>query len=281
MYLVTGATGNVGSELVRILLADDLPVRALSRSGERRSVPPEVDIAAGDLNSPAGLGAALDGVTGVFLLPGYSDMPGLLGAIAAHGADRVVLLSGGSAGSRDMSNAVTAYMVRSEDAVTAAGLPWTILRPTAFMSNALRWKPQLDRGDTLRLPFANVRTACVDPHDIAAVAAVALRTDGHDGKVYVPTGPQALLPAEQAEILGAVLDRRLDVSAQPDEEARAEMLRSTPPEYVDAFFDFYVGGALDESRVLPTVRDVTGREPGDFAGWARRHAHDFRAPPNS
>jgi len=217
----------------------------------------------------------LDGVTGVFLLPGYTDMPGVLAACARRGVERVVLLSSGAAASRDMTNAITAYMVASEDAATAADLQWTILRPTAFMSNALRWKPQLDRSDVVKLPFADVRTACVDPRDIAAVAAVALTADGHAGQVHVPTGPQSLLPAEQVAVLADVLGRPLTVVSQPNDEARAEMLATTPPEYVDAFFDFSVNGALDESHVLPTVRDVTGREPGTFADWAKRHAPDF------
>jgi hypothetical protein len=86
-----------------------------------------------------------------------------------------------------------------------------------------------------------------------------------------------LLPAEQVAVLADVLGRPLTVVAQPNDEARAEMLATTPPEYVDAVFDFSVNGALDESRVLPTVREVTGREPGPFAAWANRHAPDFAA----
>jgi uncharacterized protein YbjT (DUF2867 family) len=273
VYLVTGATGNVGREIVQILVDGGHPVRALRRS--TGGVPAGAEGVVGDLNDPATLDGPLEGVTGVFLMPGYADMPGVLAACAGRGVERVVLLSGGSAGSRDLTNAVTAYMVASEDAVTASGLPWTILRPTAFMSNALRWKPQLDRGDVLRVPFADVRTACVDPRDIAAVAAAALTVDGHAGQIYVPTGPQSLLPSDQVAVLADVLGRPLTAEAQPNDEARAEMLRTTPPEYVDAFFDFYVGGALDESRVLPTVRDVTGREPGTFVEWAKRHAPDF------
>jgi len=275
VHLVTGATGNVGRELAEILVDAGHPVRALRRSAAEG--PPGVEVVVGDLNDPRTLDGPLDGVTGVFLLPGYADMPGVLAACARNGVERVVLLSGGSAASRDTTNAVTAYMVASEDAVTAAGLPWTILRPTAFMSNALRWKPQLDRGDVVALPFADVRTACVDPRDIAAVAATALTAAGHAGQVYVPTGPQSLLPSEQVAVLADVLGRPLTAEAQPNDEARAEMLATTPREYVDAFFAFYVGGALDESHVLPTVREVTGREPGTFAAWAKRHAPDFAA----
>jgi uncharacterized protein YbjT (DUF2867 family) len=273
VYLVTGASGNIGRELAEILVDDGHPVRALRHSAAEG--PPGVEVVVGDLNNPSTLDGPLDGVTGVFLMPGYADMPGVLAACVRRGVERVVLLSSGAAASRDMTNAITAYMVASEDAVTASGLPWTILRPTAFMSNALRWKPQLDRGDVVKLPFADVRTACVDPRDIAAVAAVALTADGHAGQVHVPTGPQSLLPAEQVAVLADALGRPLTAVPQPDDEARAEMLATTPPEYVDAFFDFSVNGALDESHVLPTVRDVTGREPGTFAAWAKRHAPDF------
>jgi uncharacterized protein YbjT (DUF2867 family) len=170
-------------------------------------------------------------------------------------------------------------MVRSERAVRESGVPWTILRPTAFMSNALRWLPQLNAGDLVRVPFAGVRTATVDPRDIAAVAAKALLTDGHAGRVYQPTGPQSLLPVDQLQILGRVLGRDLRFEAQPDDEAHAEMSRTTPAEYVDAFFDFYVKGTLDESRVLPTVREVTGREPRTFEQWATEHAEAFRGRP--
>jgi uncharacterized protein YbjT (DUF2867 family) len=174
-----------------------------------------------------------------------------------------------------MSNAVTAYMVRSETAVRDSGLPWTILRPTAFMSNALRWRDKLRAGDVLRLPFAGVRIACVDPRDIAAVACSALLDDRHAGQIHVPTGPEPLTVGDQVGILAEVLRRELKFEAQPDDEARAEMLQTTPPAYVDAFFDFYVAGSLDESKVTPTVAQVAGRPPRTFRAWAQEHAAQF------
>jgi uncharacterized protein YbjT (DUF2867 family) len=215
-------------------------------------------------------------VRGVFLLPGYQDMSGLLAAIREAGVERVVQLSGGSAASGDMSNAISRYMILSESAVRDAGLPWTILRPSAFMSNALRWLPQLSVADIIRAPFATVRTATVDPYDVAAVAAEALRGDGHEGRIYQPTGPESMLPADQVRILARVLDRDLRFEPQPDDEARVEMSKTTPAAYVDAFFDFYAAGSLDESQVSPTVRDLTGRAPRTFEQWATAHAGAFR-----
>jgi hypothetical protein len=76
--------------------------------------------------------------------------------------------------------------------------------------------------------------------------------------------------------LARVLGRDLHFQAQPDDEARAEMEARMPSEYVDAFFDFYVGHSLDESLVLPTVEHVLGRPPRSFEQWARAQAGSFR-----
>jgi uncharacterized protein YbjT (DUF2867 family) len=74
MILVTGATGNVGGELVRALAGAGQPVCALTRDDSPREFPPGVQQAAGDLNKPESMRAALSGATAVFLYPGYQDM---------------------------------------------------------------------------------------------------------------------------------------------------------------------------------------------------------------
>jgi uncharacterized protein YbjT (DUF2867 family) len=273
VILVTGATGNIGRELVLALRERGEPVRALVH-GDRRSSFLDVSVVEGDLDQPASLGPALDGVRSVFLLPGYRDMPGVLAMARDAGVEHVVQLSGVSAGSGDRGNAVTSYMIRSEEAVYGSGLSWTVLRPVAFMSNALRWLPKLAAGDVLRLPFASVRTAAVHPADVAAVTAECF-VGGHEGQVYFPTGPESLTPADQVRTLARVLGRDLRFEAQPDDEARVEMLEHTPVEYVDAFFDFYVAGNLDESEVRSTVQDLTGTGPRTFEQWATEHRTDF------
>jgi uncharacterized protein YbjT (DUF2867 family) len=151
MILVTGATGNVGGELVRALAGAGQPVRALTRDDKPREFPPGVHQVSGDLNKPESMGAALSGATALFLYPGYQDMSGTLAEARQAGVRRVVMLSGSSAASAAM-----------------------------------------------------------------------------------------------------------------------------PADYVDAFFDFYVTGTLDESQPQPDVRDVTGREPRPFGQWAQAHAGAFR-----
>jgi uncharacterized protein YbjT (DUF2867 family) len=276
MILVTGATGNVGAELVTALAEAGEPVRALVRKPQNAVLPPGVEPVAGDLNQPESLTGALAGAHGLFLLPGYADLPGLLALARRAGVTRVVLLSGGSAALEDMDNAVSRYMAVSERDVRESGVPWTFLRPRAFMSNALRWLPQLAAGDVVRVPFAGVRAAAIDPFDIAAVAARALLSDGHASQIYELTGPDSLLPADQVGVLAKVLERDLRCEGLTNEEARAEMSAAMPVEYVDAFFSFYVDGTLDESQVLPTVREVTGQPPRTFDQWVRAHADAFR-----
>ncbi|HEY1175725.1 MAG TPA: NAD(P)H-binding protein [Phytomonospora sp.] len=275
MYLVTGATGNVGRAVVEALAAEGREVRALTRSGNADGFPTGVTAVAGNLDEPSSLTAALDGVRGVFLLPGYADMPGVLAEAAKAGVERVVQLSGMSAGSGDRTNAVTAYMAASEDAVRASGLDGTILRPAAFMANTLRWLPQLRAGDVVREAFAEVPAAMTDPYDIGRVAAVALTEEGHAGKVYELSGPEAILPADRVRILAEELGRDLRFEAIPDDVARVEMEAAMPKPYVDAFFDFYVDGNLDESRVLPTVEEVTGTVPRGFREWVRAHVGEL------
>ncbi|QLY28440.1 NAD(P)H-binding protein [Nocardia huaxiensis] len=269
MILVTGATGNVGAELVHTLAGAE-PVQALVRD-PHTVVPPGVQAVTADLTAPQTL--SFDGVRALFLLPGY---PGVATAAAAAGVEHIVQLSGVSAATGDTTNAITRYMLASEREVIESGAAWTILRPSAFDSNALRWRPQLRDGDTVRAPFPTVATACLDPYDLAAVAAAAFREEALRGEILWPTGPEALRPAQQVAILGEILGRALHCEELTDAQARADLLRNTPVEYVDAFFDFYVEGAIDESVVRATVEEVTGRAPRTFAQWATVHADDFR-----
>lgn len=272
MILVTGATGNVGAEVVRALAAAGARVRALTRDPGRAGRTPGVEYVAGDLNRPRSLEPLLEGVRGVFLLPGYPELPWLLAAARRAGAGRVVLLTGNPAPSG--TNIVSRHMAESERAVQASKLAWTLLRPSAFMSNALSWAEQLRSGDVVRAPFAEVRTASIDPYDIAAVAARALLTDGHEGVTYQLTGPESLLPADRLRILGTVLGRDLRFVAQSIDEARAHMLTTTPAEYVDAIIE--LNETVDESVVRPTVLDVIGVPPRTFHQWATAHADAFR-----
>ncbi|MEV8565888.1 NAD(P)H-binding protein [Streptomyces sp. NPDC051322] len=276
MILVTGATGHVGGELTARLAAEGRPVRALVRKADGNALPAGVQSAVGDLGRPESLRTALEGVTAVFLLPGYADQPDILSEFRRAGVEHIVLLSSIAVPGGEMSNAISRFMILSEQAVRASGMPWTILRPSGFMSNTFQWQAQLAAGDVVHAPFAGVPIAMVDPYDIAAVAARALHDEEHIGRSHALSGPEPLLPADRVRVLGGVLGRALRFEAQSDADARKEMEGNTPPEYIDAFFRYYADGTLDDSTVRPTVRELTGRPARTFEDWAVAHADDFR-----
>ena len=253
MILVTGATGNAGGGVVRGSLELGAEVRGLVRPGSESKLPAGIEAAAGDLNDPASVGEALSG---------YDGIERSLAEMREAGVDRVVLLSSSGAPTGDLTNAVARYHILSERAVRDSGLAWTFLQPNSLMSNAFRWLPQLADGDVI--------------HGPGAVAARALTTPDHEGRTYRLSGPAALRPAEQVAILAESTGRDLRFEAQSDEQARAEMEAAMPREYVDAFFSFFVEGTIDETTVLPTVREILGREPGTFDQWASAHAKEFQ-----
>jgi uncharacterized protein YbjT (DUF2867 family) len=276
MILVTGATGNVGREVLAALTRAGEQVRALVRDSSKGDLPAEVEVVEGDLDKPETLRDGLAHASAVFLLPGYKDMPAVLSAIRDAGVERVVLLSGTSAESGDTSNAVTAYMMGSEAAVRDSGVPWTILRSYGMMSNTLRWTDQLAKGDVVSEPFADVPIAMVDPYDLGEVAARGLTSAEHEGRTYMLSGGSAIVAADRVRILGEALGRDLQLHAQSNDEAREQMSSSMPKEYVDAFLDFYVEGSLDESQPQSTVQDVLARPPRTFEQWTEMHADAFR-----
>jgi uncharacterized protein YbjT (DUF2867 family) len=276
MILVTGATGNVGGELVTTLATRGAPTRAVVRDSSATSMPAGVDVVQGDLELPESLTPALDGAHAVFLLGGWSDMPGLLRRIAHAGVERVVLLTSRCVIGGRADNAITRMWLDSEAAVRESGVAWTVLRPSGYHSNALRWLPQLRSGDVVRAPWAHVPIAAIDPADIAAVAAAALTADGRDGVALTLSGPEPLTPADQVSTLASVLGRPLRYEPISDDEARSEMAATTPAPYIDAFFRFYSNGEFDDSAVVDTVERITGRPPRRFEEWARAHADAFR-----
>ena len=276
MILVTGATGNAGSAVIRALVGAGERVRAVVRDADRASLPAGVEPVVADLNEPVTLAPHLRGVTAAFLLSGYGGLEETLENMRRAGVQRVVLLSSSAAPAGDETNAVARYHILSERAVRQSGLPWTFLQPNTFMTNTYQWLPQLRQGDVIRAPFPEVRVATIDPDDIGAVAAVALTSDAGEGHAYRLSGPESLSPADRVAILAEVLGRDLRFEGQTNEQARAEMSAAMPAEYVDAFVRFFVDGDLDESAVLPTVHEVTGRAPRSFEAWARAHADAFR-----
>jgi uncharacterized protein YbjT (DUF2867 family) len=277
--LVTGATGNIGHHVVTGLRDRGAAVRALTRRPvmAAASLPPQVQVVAGDLTDAGSLADALDGVDGVFLLWPFLTPDGVdavAAAIAKH-ARHVVYVSAlnvtddGDPATRGVWGAV-------EDAVRRSGVGWTFLRASGFATNTLEWAPSIRMGEPVRIPYPRAARSLIHERDIADVAVRALTGDRHLGKAYVLTGPAALTMADQIEAIGTVVGKRTTVVEQPVDEARAQLATWTDPSFADSALRYWAGLVDEPEPVTRTVEEITGRPARAFAAWAADHADDFR-----
>jgi (4-alkanoyl-5-oxo-2,5-dihydrofuran-3-yl)methyl phosphate reductase len=282
MILVTGATGTVGRELVAELARRGAKVRALSRNPAGAAFPAGVETVAADLGDPSTLGPALIGIERVFLLASgtarLEHETNLTAAAVRAGAARLVKLSALTAGDAAADDVITRWHRAAEQAVTGSGLSWTILRPGAFMSNTLSWAGMIRHQGQVFAPFTDIRTAAVDPADVAACAAAVLLEDGHDGQAYPLTGPELLSARDQAAVLGGALGREIGITEIPAQTARQRMIAAgTPAQITDALLaTLSDAGTGPGALVQPFVRRLTGRPPRPFRDWVARHAAAFR-----
>lgn len=284
MILVTGATGPVGRETVKQLVAAGARVRALTRDPSKANFDRKVEVVAGDLGKPDTLADALAGVERVFVLvpslrsaEGWSYDPNIAHAAKGAGVKRLVRLSVIGAQPPVEDDPYTAYHLAGERAIEETGLPWTFLRPGQFMTNALYHAETIKSDGLVRQAYLHVRQAAIDPRDIAAVAATVLTSDGHDGKAYPLSGPEALSTAEQANKIGEALGRPITTIDVPPDVSRDESLQmGLPVEMVDGILRHMADESGRGGQVYPMVKDVTGREARTFDEWVRDNLDAFR-----
>ncbi len=278
MILVTGATGNIGGEVLRQLVEKGQRVRVLSRDPSKvTNLGKSDEVVRADFTRPETLATVFAGCDKAFIVAGAMDLPSVMKNVAplakAAGVKHVVLVSSGTV-DFPRPTAIGNWHREAEETLKASGVAWTMLRPNNFSSNALRWAGMIRSQGAVFSPGGG-KSAPIDPRDIASVGVVALTTPGHEGKAYTIDGPELLTAAEQVAQIGAAIGKSLRFVEVPVEGARAGMLKSgMSATIVDAILEL-VGGAGHESRPSTAVRDLTGREARTFAQWARDNAAAF------
>lgn len=279
MIVVTGATGNVGQQLVTRLAAAGERVTGLARrlpetDAQPAGQPGRVTYEAADLADPDTLHPVLDGADAFFLLAVGHEPARVVDAAKRAGVRRLVLLSSQGAGTRPETYG---HPRTFEDAVRESGLEHTILRPGGFASNALAWAESVRTGRTVAAPFGDTALPVVDPADLAEAAATVLRaTDGaYDGRIHTLTGPEAITPRERVRALGDALGVELSFVEQSHAQAREQMAAFLPLEVVDRTLGILGSPLPEEQRVSPDLAELLGRPPATFGQWARRHVAAF------
>ncbi len=282
--LVTGATGTVGSGLVGALRARGARVRALVRDvgkveGLRRQ---GVEVALGDLDRPETLGPALEGVDRVYLLTwngptSVAQSHNLIEAAKRVGRPHIVR-QGGHASRKSR-------IVRDHEAMDAelagSGLPFTVLKPTWFMQNAMMAAGSVASEGVIWMPFKDGRVGMVDTRDVVDVAAEVLTGNGHEGETYVLTGPASVSFHDLAAALSRELGKTVAYVSVPPDVGRQGLVSMGLPEWIaDGFIELieeFADGWGD--HVTQDVKRVTGHPARSIEAFAHDFARVFSGQP--
>lgn len=281
MILITGASGNVGSEVLKQAAAAKLNIRAAYVSAHKaKEAPAGAQTALMDYTKPETISAALDGVEKVFLVgPPTSSLVALEGSFVHEatksGVKHIVKLS--ALGGR---KAMFPGLHReSEENIEASGLPYTFLRPNGFMQNFVNYNSgTIKTQNAFYAAQGDGAVSHIDIRDIAAAAVKVLSSSGHEGKAYSLTGSEALTNAQVAEKLSRVLGRTIRYVDVSTEDFKKNLLTAGMPEWsANALIDLQrlyreAGAAL----VDPTVEKLTGRKPASFDQFACDYASAFQ-----
>jgi len=263
LTLVLGGTGKTGRRVVERLESRGVPTRVASRAAD-----PSFDW--GDQST---WDAVLDGVNAAYVtyapdlaIPGATDAIRVFVERAVeHGVQRLVLLSGRGEEEAQLCERI----------VQDAGIEWTVVRASWFNQNFSEGAfLEMVLGGEIALPAGEVGEPFVDVDDIADVAVAALTEDGHAGQIYELTGPRLLTFAEAVHEISRASGREIRYIEIPHEAFAAGIAESGAPDDIAWLLGYLFSTVLDgrNAYVCDGVRRALGREPTDFAEYARRIA---------
>jgi uncharacterized protein YbjT (DUF2867 family) len=283
--LITGATGNVGSQLVRRLAALNTPFKALVRNSDNiellKSLP-QAEIIIGDLADEPKLIDAMQGIEKAFLLTNSSEHAELLQLNFVHAAHRsgikhLVKLSQFAANENSPVRFLR-YHARVENKVKELGLSYTFLRPNLYMQGLIAFKDYIKKDGKFYASVGNAAISVVDIRDIAAVAAKALTETGHENKIYNITGKEAITHYQMADIFSRVLGRKIMfIDVTPDQMEEAIRVAGFPEWQVKGLIEDYAHYARGEAAIIyNTVSDLTNIAPIGFEQFVNDYKELFK-----
>jgi len=279
LILVTTA-GKIGAEASRLLAERGAPARVLVRNPEKVSVLAQagVDVRKGDLEVPATIDAAMQGVTSVILVS--SAIPrqelNVVASAVRAGVQHVVKIM--SKASADSPIARRRGQFEIEQGLIASGLGYTLLKNNAYMQNFLMMARAIADTSGFGTATGDGRVGHVDTRDIAAVAAeIAASPAAHTGKTYWPTGPEALSATAVAAVFSRVLGRTITFHPITVAQQKQAMLNVGLPENVaeDNANAVALMAKGDCDYVTGDVATILGRPPRSFERFATDYAAAF------
>jgi uncharacterized protein YbjT (DUF2867 family) len=278
--LVTGATGNTGSGLVQALRKAGVNVRAFVRNEAKAQSLKDLgaEIVVGDLDRPETIAPAVEGVDRIYLLTwnGPTQAQQAINVIQAAkkaGIPHIVRHS--------MWGSKNSRIVQQGDQVEAAlfssGLPWTLIKPTFFMQNLMMAAQTIASDGMLYWDTGDGKLGMIDLRDIVDAAFAVLTGDGHEGKSYILTGPEAVSMHEVANTFSKVLGKKVTYVSVPGEAALQSMLSMGFPEWIARGYGELMAGFSEgfASRTTDNVKTLTGHPARSIEQFVRDFAQVF------
>lgn len=284
MIVVTGATGNIGGEIVRLLSQKGAQVRAFVRDPQKAQELAQqgIELAQGDFDTIDSMDKALAGVESAFLLspslPQQVEQQGnFVDAAKRAGVRHIVKLSGAGA-SENNPQQFARWHWQVEQHIRNSGIPFTFVQPVYFMQNFLGkdTAQMIAKQGRFAAPIdPDLKFNVVDSRDIAAVAANVLAETGHEGKTYVVTGPELLSSNEHAEKFSAALGKHVSFVNVPADAFKNILLGAGQPQWLAAsVVELFEN--LD-TYVTKTVNEVAKKEPITFDQFIQDNVNAFTA----
>ncbi len=283
MILVTGATGNVGSKVLKLLAGKGEKCRAMVRDPKKANIKGDnIEVVQGDYDKLDSVEKALKGCEKLFLVSvarqtlGEPEFPVITAAKKA-GVKHIVRISAlGAHVSADSH--LLKWHGYNDTNLRKIGVPYTILKPHYFMQNMYMNVDSIKKEGKFYAPMKEGKIAMIDVRDIADCAVSVLLGKGHNGKAYDLTGPDSLTFADYAEKLSSGTGKSIKYVDIPPSEAKKAMVGMGMPDFfadglVALYTNWSTGGG---EKVSDATKTITGKDPRTFDSFATEFANALR-----
>lgn len=275
--LVTGATGNVGQEVLRLLQSHDCNICAGVRNlnSAKHLLGSNIQTIPFDFTNPDTFGHAFFQVNKLFLVrpPALANIrlqiAPALNAAKLAGVEHIVFVSIlGAEHNRFLPHS------QIERYINQLGIKATFLRASFFMQNLnTTHREDIKVHSELLLPAGNGKTSFIDVRDIAAVAVRTLIEDGHQGRAYPLTGAEALTYYEVADIFTSVLGKRVRYNPSVLKFVRQMRSKRLPIDFILVMLAIYTTARLGlADNITPDTEQLLNRSPLTM----RQYIEDYR-----
>lgn len=273
IFLVTGATGTIGRQVVKELLEQEQKIRVLSRDSTKSKFSNQIEVVNGDLNNVETLKKVFKDVYAAHLLSigdekytPLSNGKSIVELAEKSGIKRVTVLWNGEGNESSL-----------QTEIKLSKLEWTILQPQEYMANVLGWVPSILENNEVKEPFGDRPTAAIHENDVGKVIATILVNGGHHNKTYTLTGPEILTPRKQVEIIARALKQKILFQELNEEQTRARWKEwGLPIETMDYLYNWYGNTPEQGYTVTRIVEHIIGKPPQSFKKWVLDNIENFK-----